>query len=348
MPNDTTAVAAAPAIKLTPVSDNSEFAELLDSDRFAQIQRVAKLFSQSDLVPEVFRGKEANCAIALQMAFRMRIDPMMLMQSMYVVHGRPGIEAKLAIALMNQRGPFTGPLQWKNSGEGADREWTCYATHRVTGEVCSMTVTWAMVMAEGWADKAGSKWKTIPDLMGRYRSAAWLGRVYCPEVLLGLPFDDELRDSDRERAVAGERVDEPAIPLPQPKAGNVAPAVPAEAQATSAPAEAVPGPSGPGLEAGGSSGGAGGSIDPQTGEVIQARKPEGADQLDKAIEGDPMAAKRLASPAQREAIEAVAKKRGLSAAQLNDALVEKFSEPLSKLPAIAFNTAIVYVSNLKP
>jgi len=55
-------------------------------------------------------------------------------------------------------------------------------------------VTWAMVEAEGWASKAGSKWKSIPDLMFRYRSAMFLARLYCPEVLLGMHSVDELHD----------------------------------------------------------------------------------------------------------------------------------------------------------
>ncbi|MGH7757399.1 MAG: hypothetical protein ACREM8_14100, partial [Vulcanimicrobiaceae bacterium] len=205
--------------KLLPVHDDGEFSALLDSDRFAQIQRVAKLFSESDLVPEVFQGKPANCAVALQMAFRMRVDPMMLMQNMYIVYGRPGIEAKLAIALMNSRGPFEGQVQWREEGEGNTRSWTAYATHRGTGERCEATVTWSMVKAEGWLDKKGSKWQTIPGLMGRYRSAMFLGRLYCPEVLLGLPTDDELRDVGTAHAVSGVRVDEApeVITLPRAK-----------------------------------------------------------------------------------------------------------------------------------
>jgi hypothetical protein len=208
--NDSLPVAARQPMQVSPVSDVSEFAELLDSNRFAQIQRVAKLFSESDLIPQVFQGKPANCAVALQMAFRMHVDPMMLMQNMYIVHGKPGIEAKLAIALINQRGPFTGPVQWKTEGEGKTRKWTAYATHRSTGEKCEAVVTWEMAVAEGWTTKTGSKWMTIPDLMGRYRSAMFLGRLYCPEVLLGLPTDDELRDIGQERVVIGQRISDAA------------------------------------------------------------------------------------------------------------------------------------------
>lgn len=176
------------------VLDDGEFNVLMDSDRFAQMQRVGTMFSQSDLVPEVFRGKPANCMVALQMAFRLKIDPLALMQSMYVVHGKPGLEAKMVIALINKRGPFDGPIQWRFDGEGKSRSCTAYATHRHTKERCEATVPWSMVEAEGWSGKAGSKWKTMPEVMFQYRSAAFLGRLYCPEVILGLSTSDELHD----------------------------------------------------------------------------------------------------------------------------------------------------------
>lgn len=197
--------------ELAVVEDAGEFGALMDTSKFEQCWRVSKMFSCSDLVPEQFRGKPENCFIAMQLAVRMKIDPFGLMQSMYVVHGRPGIEAKLAIALMNKRGPFSGPIQWRFEGEGDKRQCTAYATHATTGEVCESTVTWEMVKAEGWDKPKGkpggyqqpSKWTTLPDLMFRYRSAMFLARLYCPEVLLGLSDVDELRDAI---TVEGERI----------------------------------------------------------------------------------------------------------------------------------------------
>jgi hypothetical protein len=180
------------------VVDNGMYQNLLDTNRFKQMYAVARLFAASQLVPTQYQGQPANCMVALQMAFRMQVDPMMFMQNTYIVHGRPGIEAKLAIALVNSRGPFTGPIQWRFDGEGKKRKCTAFATHKITEEVCEAEVSWEMVEAEGW-NKEGrngqkSKWSTLPDLMFRYRSAMFLARLYCPEVLLGMYSVDELMD----------------------------------------------------------------------------------------------------------------------------------------------------------
>jgi|GEM_PF-2296541 len=161
---------------------------------FEQLQRVAKLLSASELVPDHFRGNMPNCFIALQLAMRWDMDPFMVMQNIYIVHGKPGLEAKLTIALMNKLGPFKGPIQWEFEGKGENRKCTAYATHRETEERCAATVTWDMVKKEGWLSKKGSKWATMPDQMFQYRTATFLARLYAPEVMMGLRTADELGD----------------------------------------------------------------------------------------------------------------------------------------------------------
>lgn len=173
-------------------SNNNEL--YLDVQKFEMAQRVSKMLSQSTMVPEHFRGNIGNCMIALNFASRTGLDVFMVMQKLYVIHGKPGIEAQLMIALINKSGRFT-PLKFRMKGTpGKDLECTCYATEKSTGEECTQTVTWKIVDAEGWNKKAGSKWQTMPQLMIQYRSAAFFGRLYCPEALLGMMTQEELYD----------------------------------------------------------------------------------------------------------------------------------------------------------
>lgn len=172
--------------------------------RFEEAQRIAKLLSESDMVPAHFQKKIANCMIALQLAERMRVDSFMLMQNMYIVHGRPAIEGKLAIALIEGTGRYS-PLKYRFSGSGKTdkgvvRPDSCvaYATELKTGEVIEgPPVTWETATLEGWTKNKGemlSKWNTMPDLMFRYRSAMFFARTNCPGALLGLKTTDELDD----------------------------------------------------------------------------------------------------------------------------------------------------------
>lgn len=168
---------------------------LMNPQQFEHVQRVAKVYATSNIVPQQYQNNLANCIIAMEIAHRLKVNAFMFMQNSFVVSGKPGLEAKLAIALCNQRGPFRGPIRFRFTGSNEDRTRACtaYASHK-NGDVCECTVSWQEVQKEGWDRKSGSKWLTMPDQMFAYRSAAWLIRRYCPEVIMGLPTNDELAD----------------------------------------------------------------------------------------------------------------------------------------------------------
>lgn len=170
-------------------------------DLFAHAQRVAKMLCHSTMVPQHFQGEQniGNVMIALNYASRVGADPFMLMQNMCVVYGKPGLEAKLVIALINKCGRFD-PLDFEVHGnitKPINDEDGCeaWAIDRATGQkLTGPKITWKMVRAEGWYDKKGSKWQTMPEIMFRYRSSAFFARLYCPEVTLGIQTKEELYD----------------------------------------------------------------------------------------------------------------------------------------------------------
>jgi len=176
-----------------PVTGTTEF--LLNPAVFHQLQRAAALYSESGLVPDAFRKNVAACFVGLQLAAELRISPFMLFQKLYIIRGKPAIESQLAIALANRAGVFTSPIEYHFEGEGENRKCTASAVLATSKKRVEATVSWKTVEAEGWANRDGSKWRTMPDLMFRYRSAMWLIRTYCPEIILGLHARDELEDA---------------------------------------------------------------------------------------------------------------------------------------------------------
>lgn len=168
-----------------------------NTDLYAMAVKQAKILASSDLVPEgTYRGKPANCLIALDMAHRTGLSPLNVMQNLYIVKGRPGWSGQYCISAINSSGKFS-PLEFVQmiNDDGSTKGYYAQATNVITGKICvGSPVTWDMVRAEGWYDKNGSKWKTMPDLMFRYRCAAFFARTYCPEVLNGLQTVEELKD----------------------------------------------------------------------------------------------------------------------------------------------------------
>lgn len=188
-------VAAQEALRIARLDADITFGpEGMQCKNMAALWRLANMYAKSRLVPQQFQGKPEDCCIALQMAMRLRVDPFMFMQACYVVHGRPGVESKLAIALANNAGAFRDRIKFKLEGTGPNRTCTAFAHDADTGERCEQTVSMAMAKAEGWISKQGSKWQTMPDLMLQYRSAMFLIRLHCPEVLMGMQTVEELAD----------------------------------------------------------------------------------------------------------------------------------------------------------
>lgn len=162
-------------------------------------QRMAKCLAESHLVPEAYRGKLADCVIALELAQRLGASPLAVMQATHIIHGRPSFSAQFIIGMVNSCGRYS-PLRFAMSGEGDKRSCIAWAYELASGDrLEGPAVSIAMAKAEKWFDKTGSKWRTMPELMLRYRAATFFGRLYAPELMMGMRTDDEIQDMGAER-----------------------------------------------------------------------------------------------------------------------------------------------------
>lgn len=162
---------------------------------FEHMQRVAKVFCASDLIPtHLKKNNGADALLALQIAKRMNEDPVSVMQNIYFVSGKAGWSASYMIARANRSGVFKGPIRWKTTGEGENMVVTARGRlAEIEGEDVEVSVSMKMAKAEGWVKNP--KYGTMAEHMLRWRSATMLIRLYCPEVMMGMPTEDELTDS---------------------------------------------------------------------------------------------------------------------------------------------------------
>lgn len=159
--------------------------------------KMAQTFAKSEFVPKAFVGKPANVFVALQIAARAKMDPFMCMQNLYVIAGKPAMEAKMAIALLNASGKTRGPVRYTHEGMGKERKCTATVIDAETGQPISHTLHWATVEMSGWVAKGGA-WAQDPLLMLKYRAAYQLIRTTYPEVLLGMYTVEEAREVDAD------------------------------------------------------------------------------------------------------------------------------------------------------
>lgn len=193
---------------------------------FAQIWRAAQMFATSDLVPTAYKGKPENCFIAIEMADRMGISPFAMLQSLVIIQGKPSMEAKLIIALVNDSGIFEDPLDFEVVGDDPHAKTfkvRAFATMRKTSKLCQGPwITYQMVEGEGWLGKQGSKWKTMPDLMFRYRAASYFAKIYAPNITMGMQTREEMEDVTPIN-ITPEKAPSPALVAPQKSAEDIPP-----------------------------------------------------------------------------------------------------------------------------
>ena len=252
---------AAPATEtaLAPVV-HAEVRMGLDTvNGFEALQRAAKLLASAAIVPDTYRGKVADCAVALDISLRLGLSPILVMQNLYVVKGKVSWSGQFCIAVINHAGLFS-PLDFEWKGTAGQRDRACRAVATRLADKKRLEgawIDWAMIDAEGWASKDGSKWKSMPEQMFVYRAASFWMRRWFPEGLLGLPTDDEVIDITppakvveiappaQAAPVTVEVVAQPA-PVSVPVGGALEPGVDPVAMA---PAPAAPPPAKKGLEA---------------------------------------------------------------------------------------------------
>lgn len=169
------------------------------SDNFIMAMQMAKALAESTIVPAIYQKNPSNCLIAIEMAQRMGVSAMMVMQNLYPIQGRPSWSSQFLIARINNSHKFDIELQYEETKDKDGKPFSCTAWTTKDGRrVDGMTVDMQMAKDEGWIAKNGSKWKTMPQLMLRYRAASFFSRLNCPEVAMGLYTKEEAEDNDFE------------------------------------------------------------------------------------------------------------------------------------------------------
>lgn len=187
------------ATQIATTTDNPVPAtQSAEAERFSLMQRQARMFAMSPLIPEALRKGSpemamANCYIAMSIADRMGEDRMTVMQNIHIIHGTAGFKSSYMIARANASGKFSEEIDWiEDATDRNNLSVTAFATLAKTGRRVEMTVDMAMAKAEGWT--SNKKYTTMPKVMLRYRSAAFLIRLYAPEVMLGHQTSEEVED----------------------------------------------------------------------------------------------------------------------------------------------------------
>jgi hypothetical protein len=196
-------------------------------------QRMAAALVASTMIPKDYQGNIGNCMIALDIASRLKVSPILIMQNLYIIGGRPAWYTQYVTAVIEASGKYKGSLRYALTGKGDTLECFAWAERPDGSKDEGPKITMAMAKAEGWYGRNGSKWQTMPEVMIRYRAASFFGRAFCSKELLGIYTVDEVQEiegtfeDDRNPVDVGaqepigipeefQRVEDTKTPEPQP------------------------------------------------------------------------------------------------------------------------------------
>lgn len=155
----------------------------------AEAMEFAKLMAASNSVPPHLRGKPGDCLAIILQSIRWRADPFAVAGKSYFVNNRMAFEAQLVNAVLNTSTVLDGRLQITWQGKGPVLQ--CTVRGRIRGDDEEHEL---IQESSSITTKNSPLWKQSERVqLGYYTSRAW-GRLFTPEVMLGIYTPDEIED----------------------------------------------------------------------------------------------------------------------------------------------------------
>ena len=159
----------------------------LSPQTFEQALVFCDYLADSDLVPKDFKGKPANCLIAMQWGAELGLKPLQALQNLAIINGRPALWGDAVIALVRSS-PLCESITESDDGKTA----VCRVKRRgEPEEVRQFSMDDAKTA--GLLGKAGP-WTQYPKRMRQMRARAFALRDVFPDVLRGMPIAEEIMD----------------------------------------------------------------------------------------------------------------------------------------------------------
>lgn len=196
VPEQSEALAVKETPEIAPIVNVGAKTMWNDTELMKASFQVANILAKTSAMPDRYKGKPGDCLILIDLSNRMGVTPIAIAQWSQVIKGNFTWAGQACKALIDGCGKYKeSRYEMFGSPDTDERGCVLTAIKRSTGEVVTgPEVTMKMAKDEGWYDKPGSKWQTMPELMLRYRAAAFFARTECPEALMGFYSSEEMYD----------------------------------------------------------------------------------------------------------------------------------------------------------
>lgn len=189
-----------------------------------EFKTMCATMAKTEMVPKAFRNHPADIYVAAMWGSQLGLAPIVAVQNIAVINGKPAIYGDLAKAVCYRSGLMTA-FEESVTGEGRDMVATCRVKRKGDDSWHETKFSMADAARAGLTGKAGP-WTQYPRRMLQMRARGFALRDVFPDVLAGLITAEEAQD----------------YPTPEPErkaAPQAAPAQPAEKAPAEAPADVI-------------------------------------------------------------------------------------------------------------
>lgn len=188
----------APAIQEATHADTS--IAVFEPDTLIKLHKIGEMMAAGkSTVPRHLQGNAADCTAVAMQAYQWGMNPFAVAQKTHLVNSVLGYEAQLVVAVLNNRAPITGRLNYRWEGDWSNvngktdkseaRACIVSATMAGENEPRELRVSMAQVGVRN-----SPLWVDDPRQQLAYLAAKRWCRLHCPDVLLGVYTPDELQE----------------------------------------------------------------------------------------------------------------------------------------------------------
>lgn len=171
----------------------------LPTEQFARFERLATMLAESTFgVPEAYRGDVGSCLNAVDIAHRLNVSPLVVLQNVRDVGGRPSFTYQFAKALIEDSGIITGALQYQvegelqydgTSAEGKPYRVRAFGTSPTGATLQGPWITWRMAELERWTENP--QYISMPEVMFRARATTFFYNQFASSLMMGFQIEGD-------------------------------------------------------------------------------------------------------------------------------------------------------------
>jgi hypothetical protein len=165
---------------------------MLSPENYGHWCKVAKMMSESDMVPKGYKNKPADVLIAMELGGSLGMTPLAAIQNIAVINGRPSLYGDALLAIVQGHKDYEYIKEFMTKDQAGERVAVCVVKRKGHDEhKCEFTS--ADAKKAGLWGKPGP-WSQYPDRMLAMRARGFAVRNTFADALFGVRMVEEVQD----------------------------------------------------------------------------------------------------------------------------------------------------------